>query len=127
MLRIFHKKQEGNRGGIKSIHLLLFEDLHPICVLFDFRDEGFFNFVAVTTCYAEDEFVEGGSTEDVNVVAFLIVSWSLQESGMEVCCCVLVACDVGLCSTGWKWRCMYLCLDHRVVRTCLVRGAFRRP
>ena len=74
MLKRIHKKRGENIGGIKSIYVLLFEDRHPVCILFNSRDEGFFDFVAVAACDAEDEFVEGGSAEDVNVIAFWIVS-----------------------------------------------------
>lgn len=51
-----------------STHLL-FENLHPVGILLDPRDKSLFDVVALAACDAEDEVVEAGAAEDVDVVA----------------------------------------------------------
>lgn len=52
----------------RSLIYSFFMNLDPVCIFADPRDVSLFDVVAMSTGDAKNEFVEGGSAEDVDVV-----------------------------------------------------------
>jgi hypothetical protein len=59
----------GGRAGDSFKHSRIFVNLHSLGILLNLRDVVVFNLIASAARDAEDEFVERGAAEDVDVVA----------------------------------------------------------
>lgn len=65
---IIYTNREPPTGKKRSLSSLLFKNLHPVRIFFDPRDKGFLDLIALAACHAEDEFIQRGSAQDVDVV-----------------------------------------------------------